>query len=339
MSTPRITPAGSPPREAAKAPNPSKRTCLARHIASARCDARVLLAISATCDARGIAVSAVLAGRPAPQRPPIRVDTTWPRLCLAMAWTCGRLARSISGGATAGEEASMCRIPQAVATALLLLVPGLCAAQSVNMGSTFHGLEARARRVTTTFPDVVDRRAARRRPDDGGGASEPRRVEGGRLQVSAASRRVQWRSGADGDRSMEFALPEQAIVGLDWAAFQLYALHADAEAAQRRRARCHGRRRRVGRSPAAQPACARARPVCRTTGGACAAGRNRVRRASSSARNWTGTPVRTIPASASTTRVSPRRSSTGRRARDGDSYAGSTPRRCSPGRSRVVRRA
>ena len=30
---------------------------------------------------------------------------------------------------------------------------------------------------------------------------------------------------------MEFALPEQAIVGLDWAAFQLYALHDDAEAA------------------------------------------------------------------------------------------------------------
>ena len=69
----------------------------------------------------------------------------------------------------------MCRIPQAVVTALLLLVPGLCAAQSVNMGSTFHGLEARARRVTTTFPDVViDVRRGDGR-DDGGGASEPRR--------------------------------------------------------------------------------------------------------------------------------------------------------------------
>ena len=73
----------------------------------------------------------------------------------------------------------MCRIPQAVATALLLLVPGLCAAQSVNMGSTFHGLEARARRVTTTFPDVVDRRTPRRRPGDGGESSEPRRWRGG----------------------------------------------------------------------------------------------------------------------------------------------------------------
>ena len=125
----------------------------------------------------------------------------------------------------------MCRIPQAVATALLLLVPGLCAAQSVNMGSTFHGLEARAIRVTTTFPDVV---IAVRRGDGQTMEAVLRNragVEGGRLQVSAASRRVQWRSGANGDHSMEFALPEQTIVGLDWAAFQLYALHADAEAA------------------------------------------------------------------------------------------------------------
>ena len=126
----------------------------------------------------------------------------------------------------------MCRIPQAVATALLLLVPGLCAAQSVNMGSTFHGLEARARRVTTTFPDVViDVRRGDDQTMEAILRSRAGGVEGGRLHVSAASRRVQWRRAAGDDRLSEFALPDQAIVGLDWAAFQLYALHVDDAAA------------------------------------------------------------------------------------------------------------
>lgn len=122
----------------------------------------------------------------------------------------------------------MCRTPQAVATALLLLVPGVCAAQSVNMGSTFHGLEARARRVTTTFPDVVI--DVRRGEGQAMEAVLRTRagVEAGRLSVEPHTRRVQWRGGRADARATEFGLPEQATVGLDWAAFQLYALHADA---------------------------------------------------------------------------------------------------------------
>ena len=95
----------------------------------------------------------------------------------------------------------MCRVPQAVATALLLLVPGLCAAQSVNMGSTFHGLEARARRVTTTFPDVV----IDVRRGDGQTMEAVLRSRAGRggrpLARERASRRVQWRGRATGDRA------------------------------------------------------------------------------------------------------------------------------------------
>ncbi len=122
----------------------------------------------------------------------------------------------------------MCRTSQAVSTALLVLLPGVCAAQSVNMGSTFHALEARATRITTTFPDaIVD---VRRGPDqsiDG----ELRTAAGsvrGRLHVSPGTRRVQWNDPMAAAAAVEFNLPDQATVGLDWAAFQLYALHADA---------------------------------------------------------------------------------------------------------------
>ncbi len=122
----------------------------------------------------------------------------------------------------------MCRTSQAVATALLLLVPGLCAAQSVNMGSTFHGLEARARRVTTTFPDAV---IEVRRSDGQAMEAVLRRraggAEGGRLRVDPDSRRVQWRGVRADGRVADFPLPEQATVSLDWAALQLYALQVD----------------------------------------------------------------------------------------------------------------
>jgi hypothetical protein len=126
----------------------------------------------------------------------------------------------------------MCRTPGAVTTALLLLLPGLCAAQSVNMGSTFHGLEARARRVTTTFPNAIVE--VRRGEGQGMEAVLRNRASGeerGRLQVEAHSRRVQWHDARAGHRLAEFALPEQATVSLDWAAFQLYALHEDETAA------------------------------------------------------------------------------------------------------------
>jgi hypothetical protein len=121
----------------------------------------------------------------------------------------------------------MCRTSQAAATALLVLLPGVSAAQSVNMGSTFHALEAKATRVTTTFPDaIVDVRRG-----------EDRRVEAvlrgrggevrGRLQLGPESRRVRWQGAATEAPAAEFSLPDEATVGLDWAAIQLYALHDD----------------------------------------------------------------------------------------------------------------
>lgn len=124
----------------------------------------------------------------------------------------------------------MGRTPQAVATALLLLLPGVSAAQSVNMGNTFHGLEARATRVTATFPDVIVevRRAgdatieAELKPRGGGAAAS--------LRVGA-DRRVQWTSARPGRVVREFALPDQTTISLDWAAFQLHALHVDEAAA------------------------------------------------------------------------------------------------------------
>ena len=172
----------------------------------------------------------------------------------------------------------MCRTPQAVATALLLLVPGVCAAQSVNMGSTFHGLEARARRVTTTFPDVVI--DVRRGEGQAMEAVLRTRagVEAGRLSVEPHTRRVQWRGGRADARATEFGLPEQATVGLDWAAFQLYALHADATEAGAGACRRRGRGRCVGRPRPPQPSRAWAWHVGRAVGGARRARRDRVRR-------------------------------------------------------------
>ena len=86
----------------------------------------------------------------------------------------------------------MYRTSQAVATALLVLLPGVCAAQSVNMGSTFHALEARATRVTTTFPDaVIDVRRG-----EGQQVEAVLRTRGGavrgRLHVAPGTRRVTW---------------------------------------------------------------------------------------------------------------------------------------------------
>ncbi|WP_291982993.1 hypothetical protein [Luteitalea sp.] len=121
----------------------------------------------------------------------------------------------------------MCRTSQAVATALLLLVPGVCAAQSVNMGSTFHALEGRARRVTTTFPDAVVE--VRRNTDHVVEAVLRSRagVERSRLRIAGDARRAQWQGARAAGRLSEFSLPEQSTVSLDWAAYQLYALHVD----------------------------------------------------------------------------------------------------------------
>jgi hypothetical protein len=121
----------------------------------------------------------------------------------------------------------MGRTTPAAAAVLLLLLPGVSAAQSVNMGATFHALEARARRITLTFPDVtVD---VRRVEGNGmeGVLRDRRGTEGGRLQVPAGTRRVLWHRGDANTAVQEFALPEQATVGLDWVAHQLHTLHGD----------------------------------------------------------------------------------------------------------------
>ena len=125
----------------------------------------------------------------------------------------------------------MRRTPQAVATALLLLLPGVCAAQSVNMGSTFHALEARATRVTTTFPDVViDARRGEGQQVEAVLRTRAGAVRG-RLSVTPGTRRVRWHGARANGQATEFALPEETSVSLDWAAFQLHALHADEAAA------------------------------------------------------------------------------------------------------------
>jgi hypothetical protein len=121
----------------------------------------------------------------------------------------------------------MCRTSQAAVTALLVLLPGVCAAQSVNMGNTFHAIEARATRVTTTFPDAV---VEARRGDGRTLEAVVRNRSGelrGRLHVTSDTRRVRWQPARATGAAVDFDLPEQATVSLDWAAFQLYALHAD----------------------------------------------------------------------------------------------------------------
>jgi hypothetical protein len=126
----------------------------------------------------------------------------------------------------------MCRTTLAVSAATLALLPSLAAAQSVNMGSTFHALEAHARALTTTYPDaIVEVTRA-----EGGGIEvllrDRARTLAGRLSVPAGTRRVQW-APATGGAPAEFELPAQVTVALDWAAHQAYALFTDAEAARR----------------------------------------------------------------------------------------------------------
>ena len=206
----------------------------------------------------------------------------------------------------------MCRTSQAVATALLLLVPGLCAAQSVNMGSTFHGLEARARRVTTTFPNAI---------------VEVRRGEGQRWRRSCAIAPVA--KSAAGCRWKPLApravarrtcrTPPRGVraAGAGNGEPRLGCFPA-VRAARRRRSRGNGgcdrrgwRGRRMGRSSAAQPSRARARDVCRAVGRPGRAGRDRVRRRRGACGTRSACPARTVPARGSTTRDSPRRLSIG----------------------------
>ncbi len=121
----------------------------------------------------------------------------------------------------------MCRMSKAAAAAVLALLPGVAAAQSVNMGHTFHALEARATRVTTTFPDVIVdvRRGGDRRIE---AVVRSRRGDvRGRLHVGADGRRARWQGARPGRGPVDFDLPNQATVSLDWAAHQVHALQDD----------------------------------------------------------------------------------------------------------------
>ncbi len=123
----------------------------------------------------------------------------------------------------------MGRTTPAVAAALFLLLPCMAAAQNVNMGETFHGLEARARRVTLTFPDaVVEVHRTADKAMEGVIRTRAGAV-GGRLRVADGDRRVHWQHEGSRSASQEFPLPDGAAVGLDWAGHQLYALHSDAQ--------------------------------------------------------------------------------------------------------------
>ena len=203
----------------------------------------------------------------------------------------------------------MCRTSQAVATALLLLVPGLCAAQSVNMGSTFHGLEARARRVTTTFPDAwskcVGARARRWRRSCGIARAAPRPA---RLQVDArlAPRAVARRARR---RPRDRVRPAGAGNG------QPRLGGVPAVRAARRRGRGHRRATSTwlastahgtATSGATGARCGRG-DVGRPVGRPGRAGRNRVRRRRGACRTRSARRARTGAARGSTTRDSPRR--------------------------------
>lgn len=130
----------------------------------------------------------------------------------------------------------MCRTAWRAAASVMVLVSSTAHAQSVNMGDTFHALEARAVRVTTTFPDatIEVRRGAGHAAD--AVLKDDRGTVRGRLQVPAGSRRVQWLRDGREDEAQGFDLPEQTVTGLDWAAYQLYALWTDhrAQAAEGR---------------------------------------------------------------------------------------------------------
>lgn len=101
-------------------------------------------------------------------------------------------------------------------------------AQSVNMGQTFHELEARAERVVVTFDDAeVDTRRA----TDGSWRASLRNAQG-RLQAQLDGQRghrsVRYRPTADAANAFAFELADATDVGLDWAAVQVYTNWADA---------------------------------------------------------------------------------------------------------------
>ena len=83
----------------------------------------------------------------------------------------------------------MGRMPRVAMAALLLLLPAVCAAQGVNMGATFHGLEGRVRRVTLTFPDAVVEVRRSQGGDMGGTLRNAAGAVRGRLDLPVGTRR------------------------------------------------------------------------------------------------------------------------------------------------------
>jgi len=121
----------------------------------------------------------------------------------------------------------MCRTRAKLAFSALMLASATVHAQSANMGATFHALEARAVRVTTTFPDAaIDVRRKDGQAIDAVLTDRAGAVRG-RLQMPAGARRVQWQRDGRSNDAQEFDLPAQTEVSLDWASHQLYVLWTD----------------------------------------------------------------------------------------------------------------
>lgn len=120
-----------------------------------------------------------------------------------------------------------------VAGALVCWMPAGVAAQSVNMGTTFHDLEGQAQRVVATFDDAE---VETRRGQDGAWQATLRDRRG-RLRAELSGQRghrsVQFRAAARPADAHAFELADATDVGLDWAAVQLYASWTDAETARR----------------------------------------------------------------------------------------------------------
>jgi hypothetical protein len=127
----------------------------------------------------------------------------------------------------------MCRnVWWAALTGVIVTAP-VATAQSVNMGRTFHDLEAQAERVVTTFSDaeVETRREA------SGAWKAALRDRQGRLHAeltgTRSHRAVGYRQARRTSDDLTFEVPEGTEVSLDWAATQVYALWTDERALTR----------------------------------------------------------------------------------------------------------
>jgi hypothetical protein len=120
-----------------------------------------------------------------------------------------------------------------VAVMALCWLPAGGAAQSVNMGATFHELEGKAERVVATFDDAE---VETRRGRDGAWQATLRDKQGrvrAELLGQRGHRAVQFRAQGRPADAHAFEVADGTEVGLDWAALQVYASWTDAEASRR----------------------------------------------------------------------------------------------------------